>query len=94
MNELSFYEGYLEGKRRQDEVARKAKAGVKPHKPGDLVTVDGKPGEISHVHTATGPDDSHSYRITDLSANDPYKQHRLERGNYIPHHRVKLVKSV
>jgi hypothetical protein len=25
MNELSFYEGYLEGKRRQDEVAKRAK---------------------------------------------------------------------
>jgi hypothetical protein len=24
MNELSFYEGYLEGKRRRDEIARKA----------------------------------------------------------------------
>jgi hypothetical protein len=40
MNELSFYEGYLEGKRRQDETARSAVRSMIGKKPFE--TADGK----------------------------------------------------
>jgi hypothetical protein len=41
MNELSFYEGYLEGKRRQEEIVRKAvqREASHGHRVGDRVQI-------------------------------------------------------
>lgn len=59
-------------------------------KVGTRVRVDGREGEISHIrHSEQHPKYPHQYKITDVSAKDPYKQKRLEGGNYIPHNRVK-----
>ncbi len=64
---------------------------VEPYKAGTKVKVNGKIGEISHVHRSETGD--HKYKITDLEANDPYKQKRLEGGNFINHDRVKPIKE-
>jgi hypothetical protein len=40
MNELSFYEGYLEGKRRQDEIALRAS-----ERAGNRMNIGGYPDE-------------------------------------------------
>ena len=69
-------------------LARNRLPAVTPYSAGQKVTVDGKPGEISHVQTAPRGYE-HGYRITDTSAKDPFRQTRLEGGNYIPHNRVK-----
>lgn len=62
------------------------------YKAGLKVTVDGKPGEISHVHhSQEHPKYPHSYKVTDLSANDPYKQTRLRGNTFISHHDIKPV---
>jgi hypothetical protein len=60
-----------------------------PHR--GKVTVDGKLGEISHVRH--GNEGQHTYKVTDLSANDPYKQTRLRGGTYINHDDIKPVKE-
>lgn len=60
------------------------------YRAGLKVTVDGKPGEISHVHhSQEHPKYPHSYKITDVSVNDPYKQTRLRNNTFISHHDVK-----
>lgn len=62
------------------------------YKVGTKVTVDGKNGEISYVHHSNDhPTYPHSYKVTDLDANDEYKQKRLENGNRISHSRIKLA---
>lgn len=62
------------------------------YKAGLKVTVDGKPGEISHVHhSPEHPKYPHSYKVTDLSAKDPYKQTRLRGNTFISHHDIKPV---
>ncbi len=64
-----------------------------PYKVGTKVSVDGRSGEIAYAKQASSPDDVHRYKITDLGANDPYKQTRLEGGKFINHSRVKPVKD-
>lgn len=60
------------------------------YRAGLKVTVDGKPGEISHVHhSEEHPKYPHSYKVTDTSADDPYKQTRLRGNTFISHHDIK-----
>jgi predicted RNA binding protein YcfA (HicA-like mRNA interferase family) len=74
-------------------VVEENKPGGEPLKVGTKVKVDGKKGEINYVQKSNDPKFHHSYKITDLDANDPYKEKRLENGNYISHARVKVVKE-
>jgi hypothetical protein len=61
---------------------------------GVKVTVDGKHGEISHVHhSQEHPTYPHSYKVTDLGANDPYKQTRLRGNTFISHRDIKPLEE-
>jgi hypothetical protein len=66
---------------------------VAPYSRGQKVTVDGKPGEISHVQTAPRGY-QHGYKVTDTSANDPYKGTRLRGNTFISHADIKPVGRV
>jgi len=66
---------------------------MKPFGVGDKVTVDGALGEIAFVRADYSGANDHKYRVTDLGANDPYKQTRLENGNFINHSRIKKMKA-
>lgn len=72
---------------------KESKSTVQPYKAGQKVKTDsGEVGEISHVKQSHDPKFPHNYKVTDLNANDPYKQTRLENGNFIPHNRLTAIK--
>jgi hypothetical protein len=90
MNELSFYTGYLEGKRRQDEVARKCaeatwqKSKVHHHLTDWLVVTDPPHGMPSiHNHSS---EEGAKKQMSHLAKNHPH----LAKHSYIlpPKNRV------
>jgi hypothetical protein len=59
------------------------------YKIGTAVRVNGIPGNINFVHhSPEHPKYPHSYKVTDTSANDPYKQTRLRGNTFISHHDI------
>jgi hypothetical protein len=75
-----------------NRIVRSNPGGAK-FKVGDKVKVGRKIGEIAHIQLSHDPSYPNAYRVTDLSAKDPYKQTRLEGGNYISERRIKLLRN-
>ena len=92
-NETTTHDSPYEASRHAIDVAKSVTEAVEPYKAGTKVTVGGKRGVIDYVHRSEDPKFDHKYKVIDAEANDPYRQKRLENGNFINHSRIKVTEE-